>query len=131
LSYAAHQTQDKIPLYSDDNELKDWMTPKRSERLEALAVVRVVRHKKGHVNRRVLLWRSDDPRPTTLSVYLGPPYSFRERFDSGGKVWALRKLRENADPPAIFADRDRIVGTCLDRLWLRLRLLGFRWLNTG
>ena len=82
----------KIPLYSADNELQDWLTPQRAARLESLGIVRVVRHKKGHVNRCTMRWRSGDPRPSKISDYVGKPYSFRERLESGHVVWALRKL---------------------------------------
>jgi hypothetical protein len=91
--------KDRIPLYSADNELQDWITPQRVARLEALGIVRVVRHKKGHVNRCIMQWRASDPRPTQISVYLGKPYSFLEHLDSGRVVWALRKLREGEGVP--------------------------------
>ena len=86
--------KDKIPLYSADNELQDWITPQRAARLESLGIVRVVRHKKGHINRCTMQWRSGDPRPSQISDYIGKPYSFRERLESGHVVWALRKLNE-------------------------------------
>ena len=94
--------KDKIPLYSAENELRDWITPQRAERLEAVGIARVVRHKKGFVNRCVLHRRPCDPRPIRLSDYLGTRYSYLERLDSGRLVWALRKLRENEGVPAAF-----------------------------
>lgn len=96
--------KDKIPLYSADNELQDWFTPQRAARLEALGIVRVVRHKKGHVNRCIMHRRPSDPRPTPLSVYLGTRYSYLQRLDSGRLVWALRKLREGQGVPAAFLE---------------------------
>jgi hypothetical protein len=91
--------KDRIPLYSADNELQYWITPQRVARLEALDIVRVVRHKKGHVNRCIMHRRPNDPRPTSLSVYVGKPYSFLEHLDSGRVVWVLRKLREGEGIP--------------------------------
>lgn len=96
---AHFKPKDKIPLYSADNELQDWMTLQRVTRLESLGIVRVVRHKKGHVNRCIMHRRPSDPRPTSLAVYLGTRYSYLERLDSGRLVWALRKLREGAGVP--------------------------------
>ena len=96
--------KDKIPLYSADNELQDWITPQRVARLEALAIVRVIRHKKGHVNRCIMRWRPGDPRPTTLSAYLGTRYSYLERLDSGRLVWALRNLREGEGVPTVLLE---------------------------
>ena len=61
--------KEKIPLYSADNELQDWITPQRATRLEALGIVRVVRHKKEHVNRCIMLTGSwfFDPRVELVS----------------------------------------------------------------
>lgn len=91
--------KDKIPFYSADNELRDWITPKRAERLEAAGIARVVRHKKGYANRCILHRRPGDPRPISLSIYFGTRYSYLERLDSGRLVWALRKLREGEGVP--------------------------------
>ena len=86
--------KDNIPLYSAENELRDWISPQRAERLEGVGIARVVRHKKVFMNRCVLLRRPCDPRPIMPSAYVGKPYSFRERLDSGRFVWALRKLND-------------------------------------
>jgi hypothetical protein len=91
--------KDRIPLYSADNELQDWITPQRVARLEALGIVCVVRHKKGHVNRCIMHRRPSDPTPTPVSAYLSRPYSYLEHLDSGRVVWALRKLREGEGIP--------------------------------
>ena len=91
--------KDQIPLYSADNDLRELISPQRAARLEALGIVRVVRHKRGHVNRCIMQRRPSDPSPTKLSAYLGTRYSYLERLDSGRLVWALRKLREGEGLP--------------------------------
>ena len=96
---AHFRPKDRIPLYSADNELQDWITPQRAARLETLGIVRVVRHKKGHVNRCVTHRRAGDPRPTSPWAYLSRSYSYLERLDSGRRVWALRKLRDGEGVP--------------------------------
>ena len=96
--------KDLIPLYSADNELHDWITPKRAARLEALGIARVIRHKKGHVNRCILHRRPGDPLPTKLSVYLGTRYSYLERLESGRSVWVLRKLRSHEEQPHLVLE---------------------------
>ncbi len=88
--------QDLIPLYSADGELHDWISEQRMARFDRLGLIRVVRHKKGRVSRCILHQRSDDPRPTKLSDYLGTRYSYRERLDTGHMVWTLRKLRQTS-----------------------------------
>lgn len=86
--------QGMIPLYSADGELHDWISEQRMARMDRLGLIRVVQHKKGRVSRCILHQRSDDPRPTKLSDYLGTRYSYRERLDTGHMVWTLRKLRQ-------------------------------------
>ena len=93
---------DLVPLYSADGELQDWISAQRMARLERLGLIRIVKHKKGRISRCILLRRPGDPQPIKLSAYLGTRYSYLERLDSGRKVWALRKLGEDATPPAIF-----------------------------
>ena len=94
--------QDLIPLYSADGELQEWISSQRMARLEKLGLIRIVKHKKGHVSRCILHRRPGDPLPTKLSAYLGTRYSYLERLDSGRLVWALRKLREGEGVPAAF-----------------------------
>ena len=105
--------KDQIPLYSADGELRDWISPQRVARLESAGLVRVVRHKRGHVNRCIMQWRPGDPRPTTLSVYLGRPYSFLEPLESGRRVWTLRELRKGEGAPT--AVLESITGSNTNR----------------
>jgi len=55
-------------LYPHDGALVDWTSKKSVERL---GLACVVRHKKGHIALAVLHRRSNDPKPTTLTDYLG------------------------------------------------------------
>ena len=93
---------DLIPLYSADGELQEWISSQRMTRLEKLALIRIVKHKKGRVSRCILHRCPGDPSPTKLSAYLGTRYSYLQRLDSGRLVWALRKLREGEGVPAAF-----------------------------
>ena len=72
-----------IPFYSYDGAYLDHITVKRATRLENSGVAKVVRHKKGHINRVILLRGKDDPRPTTLHDYRGKRYSFQQLLKDG------------------------------------------------
>lgn len=82
-----------IPFYSYDGSYLDHITVKRAARLEDKGVAKVVRHKKGHINRVILLRGKDDPRPTTARDYLGKRYSFRQPLKDGQRPWKLRPLQ--------------------------------------
>ena len=81
-----------IPLYTADRELTDWISKQQAIRLERLALVQAVRHRKGRVARCILRRRPGDPRPVRLSDYLGTRYSFLQRPYNGGQCWRLRRL---------------------------------------
>jgi hypothetical protein len=99
-----------IPLYSSDGELRDWITDERLKRLERLQMIRVVRHKKGHVARCILRARPGDPQPMTPGDYLGTRYSFREHLDNGRMAWSLKKLGHGDELRPIFL---QVVSDCL------------------
>ena len=82
-----------IPFYSYDGAYLDHITVKRAARLENSGVAKVVRHKKGHINRVILLRGKDDPRPTTPCDYLGKRYSFQQLLQDGQRPWKLRPLQ--------------------------------------
>ena len=82
-----------MPFYSYDGSYIDHITLKRAERLEACGRVKVVRHKKGHVNRAITLRGKDEPRPTALRDYVGQAYSHRQQLDDGHRAWKLRPLQ--------------------------------------
>jgi len=102
--------KDKIPLYSADNELRDWIGPKRAARLESLGLARIVRHTKGHVNRCILHRRPGDPKLMKPSNYLGTRYSYQEHLDNGYIAWALRRLGKGDELRPVFL---RVVSDCL------------------
>jgi len=93
----------KIPLYSSDGELIDWIGPRRTQRLMAAELVTVVRTRKRDIRRLVLRRGADDPTPNSIADYIGTRYIFRERLDSGRFVWALRRLGKNDELRPLFA----------------------------
>ncbi len=82
-----------IPLYRYDGAYLDHVTIRRAERLEALGRVRVVRHRKGHVNRAILFRQPDEPEAATLRDYQGQAYSFEQPLEDGHSAWKLRPLQ--------------------------------------
>jgi hypothetical protein len=46
-------------------------------------VARVVRHRKGHINRAILFLRLGEPKPISASSLMGTRYSFKELLDHG------------------------------------------------
>ncbi len=82
-----------IPFYSYDGSYIDHIAVKRAERLERLGRAKVVRHRKGHVNRVVLLRGPDEPHTTGLRDYLGQAYSFPQPLPDGHRAWRLRPLQ--------------------------------------
>jgi len=83
----------RIPLYTADGALAEWISPQRLARLEADGMIRrVIKHPKGHVCRAYLSCRSGEGRPIELYQYLGTRYSFRERLPAGYLSWTLRRL---------------------------------------
>ena len=82
-----------IPFYSYDGSYLDHITVKRAARLENIGVAKVVRQKKRHINRVILLRGKDDPRPTTPRDYLGKRYSFQQHLNDGQRPWKLRPLQ--------------------------------------
>ena len=92
-----------IPLYTADGELSDWINEGQVNRLEKLDLIRVVRHKKGHVARCILRRKPGSPRQMRLADYLGTRYCFREHLDNGGLCWRLRRLGHGDElRPAFF-----------------------------
>ncbi len=102
---------DRIPLYTADGELSDWISPQRLARLQSLGLIaRVVRHPKGHINRAILFRRPGEGRAIELRSYLGTRYSFREHLDNGRLCWKLRRLgRRNELRPIFLA----VVADCM------------------
>ena len=83
-----------VPVYSASGKLEEKATDGRIRVLEKRGLIaRVVRHKKGHVNRVVLRWRNCDGE-ILARLPASTKYSFKERLESGGTVWRLMPLRE-------------------------------------
>lgn len=100
-----------IPIYSADGALQDKVTEERLERLHSLGLIaRVIRHRKGHVNRAVMFRRSAEGRSPHLSDYLGTRYSYREHLDSGHIAWSLKQLGHGNELRPIFL---QVVTDCL------------------
>ncbi len=82
-----------IPFYSYDGSYIDHIAIRRAERLEEMGRVKVVRHRKGHVNRAVLLRGKDDAHATNLRDYVGQAYSFHQPLPNGHRPWKQRPLQ--------------------------------------
>ncbi len=109
-----------IPVYCADGSLYDRVTEQRLTRLQKAGLVaRVVRHRKGHINRAILFARpGEHPMPAT--AYLGTKYSFKERLDHG-LAWELRRLGGVRDgttyaPPELRGIFLQVVADCLVRV---------------
>jgi hypothetical protein len=63
--------QTVIPYYRYDGRYLDHITVARARRLEASGRVLVVRHRKGHINRVILLRGTNEPKAARLHDYLG------------------------------------------------------------
>ena len=82
-----------IPLYNADNELIDRISEQRLARLQALGrIARVVRHRKGHINRAIQIRLQSDGSALQPADYLGTRYSSRQQLSEGRSCWRLRAL---------------------------------------
>ena len=99
-----------IPVYRPDGSLYAYVSEERLVRLQSAGLVaRVVRHRKGHVNRVILFNQPGEPGPMPAGAYSGTRYSFREQLESGARCWRLkyvgdrhsfyRVIRERLNPP--------------------------------
>ncbi len=82
-----------IPFYSYDGSFIDHITIRRAERLENMGRAKIVRHRKGHVNRVVLLRAKDEAHATRPRDYVGQAYSFEQPLADGHHCWKLRPLQ--------------------------------------
>lgn len=88
-------TTQRIPLYSAGGELQGRISLAQLERLMAQCMIlRVVRHRKGHVNRAILHARLSDGAVLTGASLVGTKYSYQEHLDTGQIVWALLSWSE-------------------------------------
>jgi hypothetical protein len=106
-----------IPVYCADGSLYDRVTEPRLNRLQKAGLVaRVVRHRKGHINRAILFARPGE-KPLPVTAYVGTKYSFKEHLDHG-LAWELRRLGGARDgttyaPPQLRGMFLQVVTDCL------------------
>src|SRR5580658_2569798 len=71
-----------IPVYQADGSLYATVTGQRLARLQSAGLVaRVVRHRKGHINRAILFLRPGEPKPMSVSSVMGTRYSLKDLLD--------------------------------------------------
>jgi hypothetical protein len=81
-----------IPVYHADGSLYAWASDQRLARLQSAGLVaRVVRHRKGCINRAILFMRPGEPKPMSASSVIGTRYSFKELLEHG-PAWELNHL---------------------------------------
>jgi hypothetical protein len=112
--------QRQIPLYRYDGALIDWISTKRAERLSDFGRATLVRHKKGTINRVVLHRMPGEPAPTSITDYMGKPYSYRQHLDGGHRCWRLKSLagdrsETNLAPEDVRPIFLRVLLDCLER----------------
>ena len=98
------------PLYTSDGELCDWISEQRMTRLDRLGLIRIVRHKKGHVARCIFHRRPGEPKPMKPADYLGTRYSYREHLEGGHIAWSLKRLGHGDELRPVFL---KVVADCL------------------
>lgn len=86
-----------IPVYSADGSLYACVSEQSLARLQAAGLVsRVVRHRKGHINRAILFIQPGEPKLMSASSVMGTRYSFKEPLRHG-QVWELNHLGGGRD----------------------------------
>jgi hypothetical protein len=107
-----------IPVYHADGSLCAWATEQRFARLQSAGMVaRVVRQRKGRINRAILFLRPGEPKPLSASSVMGTKYSFRESLEHG-QAWDLKHLDgsrngKNYAPPWTRPAFLRVIADCL------------------
>jgi hypothetical protein len=106
-----------IPVYQADGSLYASVSEQRLARLQSAGLVaRVVRHRKGHINRAILFLRPGEPKPLSASSVMGTRYSFKELLRHG-PAWELKHLggdrhRTNYAPAEARPAFLRVVADC-------------------
>lgn len=106
-----------IPVYQADGSLYACVSEQRLARLQSAGLVaRVVRHRKGHINRVILFLRPGEPKPMSASSVMGTMYSFKESLEHG-RTWELKHLGGNRDgktyaPPEARVAFLQVVAEC-------------------
>ena len=100
-----------IPLYNSHGELQEKITEQRLTRLHALGLIaRIVRHRKGHVNRAVMFRREGEVRGANLKDCPGTKYSFLEHLEGGHIAWSMKRLGHGDELRSVFL---QVVTDCL------------------
>lgn len=100
----------KIPVYSCDNEPRGHMLLARAEKLAAEGFVRLVRHRKGHINCCIQLRGPKDAQSLGVRNYNGQRYSFLEKLDNDLHAWELKRLGRGNSWRPIFT---QVLTDCL------------------
>ena len=107
-----------IPVYQANGSLYACVSEQRFARLQSAGLVaRVVRHRKGKINRAILFLRPGEPKPVSARSVMGTTYSFKEPLEHG-PAWELKHLDGSRDgktyaPPAVRAAFFQVVADCL------------------
>ena len=107
-----------IPFYSYDGSYIDHIAVLRAERLEEMGRAKVVRHRKGHINRAVLLRGAGEAHGTNVRDYVGQAYSFHQPLPDGHRPWKLRPLQggtsdSNLAPEFVRPIFVRVLTSCI------------------
>ena len=106
-----------IPVYHADGSLFAWASEQRFARLQSAGMVaRVVRRRKGLIDRAILFLRPGEPKPLSASSLMGTRYSFNEPLEHG-RAWDLKHLGGNHGgktyaPPETRAAFFQVVADC-------------------
>ena len=116
-STCAQNMNTSIPVYQADGSLYASVSEQRLARLQSAGLVaRVVRHRKGHINRAILFLRPGEPKPMSVSSVMGTRYSFKEPLEHG-RAWDLKHLGGDRDgktyaPPQARLAFLQVVSDC-------------------
>jgi hypothetical protein len=106
-----------IPVYRADGSLYAWASERRFARLQSAGLVaRVVRLRKGRINRAILFLRPGEPKLLSARALAGTRYSFKELLKHG-PAWELKHLGGNPSgetyaPPETRSVFLQVVADC-------------------
>jgi hypothetical protein len=106
-----------IPVYQADGSLYACVSEQRLATLQSAGLVsRVVRHRKGHINRAILFLRRGESKPMVANSVMGTRYSFKEQL-AHGPAWELKHLDvvrrgKRYAPPEARAAFHQVVADC-------------------
>lgn len=106
-----------IPVYHADGSLSAWVSELQLATLQSAGLVaRVVRHRKGHINRAILFLRPGESKSRAGTSAMANRYSFKERL-AHGPAWDLKNFGGSRDgvnyaPKETRADFQQVVADC-------------------